>query len=85
MSPSSTELAQPVLQPPVLHTHDARGVHTLTLNRASTFNALGEDVLAALQAALDAVALDQAQLTHLVLAVRIESGADENHFGLELF
>ena len=44
--------------PPVLHTRDDRGVHTLVLNRASTFNALSEDMLAALQAALDFIALD---------------------------
>lgn len=44
--------------PPVLHTQDERGVHTLTLNRASTFNALSEEVLAALQGALDAIAAD---------------------------
>ena len=68
MSPSSTELAQPVLQSPVLHTHDARGVHTLTLNRASTFNALSEDMLAALQAALDAVALDPSARAVVVAA-----------------
>ena len=73
MRASSTELAQPVLQPPVLqppviHTHDARGVHTLTLNRASTFNALSEDVLAALQAALDAVALDPSARAVVVAA-----------------
>ena len=46
------------LPPPVLHTRDDRGVHTLVLNRASSFNALSEDMLAALQAALDFVALD---------------------------
>ena len=73
MRASSTELAQPVLQPPVLqppviHTHDARGVHTLTLNRASTFNALSEDMLAALQAALDAVALDASARAVVVAA-----------------
>lgn len=44
--------------PPVLHAQDERGVHTLTLNRASTFNALSEEVLAALQGALDAIASD---------------------------
>jgi len=33
-------------------------VHTLVLNRANTFNALSEDMLAALQAALDFIALD---------------------------
>lgn len=46
------------LPPPVLHTRDDRGVHTLVLNRASTFNALSQDMLAALQAALDFVAQD---------------------------
>ena len=46
------------LPPPVLHTRDDRGVHTLVLNRPSTFNALSDDMLAALQAALDFVALD---------------------------
>jgi enoyl-CoA hydratase/carnithine racemase len=44
--------------PPVLHAHDARGVHTLTLNRPASFNTLGEEVLAVLQSALDAIALD---------------------------
>ena len=43
---------------PLLHDRDARGVHTLTLNRPASFNTLGEDMLAALQAALDVVALD---------------------------
>lgn len=46
------------LPPPVLHTRDARGVHTLVLNRAATLNALSDDMLAALQAALDFVADD---------------------------
>ena len=41
-----------------MHHRDDRGVHTLVLNRASTFNALSDDMLAALQAALDFVALD---------------------------
>ena len=48
------------LSAPVLHTQDARGVHRLMLNRAASFNALSEDVLAALQAALDAIAIDPA-------------------------
>jgi len=43
---------------PVLHTHDSRGVHTLHLNRAASFNVLGEDMLSALQEALAAVATD---------------------------
>ena len=44
--------------PPLLHIRDDRGIHHLTLNRASSFNALSEDMLAALQAALDFIALD---------------------------
>lgn len=43
---------------PLIHSQDGRGVHTLTLNRPDNFNTLGEDVLAALQSALDAIALD---------------------------
>lgn len=46
------------LPPPVLHTRDERGVHTLELNRANSFNALSDDMLAALQAGLDFVAQD---------------------------
>ncbi len=42
----------------VLHTRDERGVNWLTLNRPATFNTLSEEVLAALQAALDTVAGD---------------------------
>ena len=42
----------------VLHHRDARGVHTLTLNSPSTFNALSETVLTALQDALERVAKD---------------------------
>ena len=46
------------LPPPVLHTRDDRGLHTLVLNRATNFNTLSEDMISALQAALDFVALD---------------------------
>ncbi len=42
----------------VLHLRDARGVHTLTLNAPRSFNVLSEAMMAALQAALDAVAAD---------------------------
>ena len=49
---------QTELPPLLLHTRDDRGVHTLVLNRANTFNALSDDMLAALQAALEFVALD---------------------------
>ena len=42
------------------HTRDSRGVHTLTLNSAVTFNALGESMLDALQQAITRVAADDA-------------------------
>lgn len=44
----------------VLRATDARGVVTLTLNRPLTFNALSEEMLAALQTELDATAADAA-------------------------
>ena len=56
------------LSPPVLHTQDARGVHSLVLNRASTFNALSEEVLAALQTALDTIAIDRSARAVVVSA-----------------
>jgi enoyl-CoA hydratase/carnithine racemase len=43
----------------LLTTRDARGVVTLTLNRAQAFNALSEAMLDALQAAFDALARDE--------------------------
>ena len=44
---------------PVLISHcDARGVHTLTLNRPAAFNALSEALLAALRAELARIASD---------------------------
>lgn len=43
----------------VLHHRDARGVHTLTLNVPTTFNALSEIVLAALQQTLERIAKDE--------------------------
>ena len=46
------------LPPFVLHTRDDRGVHTLVLNRPQQFNTLSSDMLAALHAALDFVAVD---------------------------
>jgi enoyl-CoA hydratase/carnithine racemase len=42
----------------VLHHRDARGVHTLTLNAPTAFNALSEAVLTALQEALELIAQD---------------------------
>lgn len=45
---------------PVLLSHcDARGVHTLTLNRPAAFNALSEALLAALRAELTHIASDE--------------------------
>lgn len=46
------------MSPAVLCTRDARGVVTLTMNRPHTFNALSEEMLAALQAALDLLKSD---------------------------
>lgn len=43
---------------PVLESRDERGVVTLTLNRPASFNALSEEVLAALQSAIDSIAKD---------------------------
>lgn len=47
-------------QPYVMREQDARGVVTLTLNRPQSFNALSEEMLAALQAEFDALAGDDA-------------------------
>ena len=55
--------------PPVLHTRDDRGVHTLVLNRANTLNALSDDMLAALQSALDFVADDATARLVVIAAV----------------
>jgi enoyl-CoA hydratase/carnithine racemase len=43
----------------VLYERDSRGVVTLTMNRPATFNSLSEEMLAALQAALDRVKDDE--------------------------
>lgn len=43
----------------LLHTRDARGVHTLTLNTPQSYNVLSEAMLSALQQALDVVAGDE--------------------------
>ncbi|MDB5753230.1 MAG: Enoyl-CoA hydratase [Ramlibacter sp.] len=54
---------------PVIEERDARGVVTLTMNRAASFNALSEDMLAALQAAIGRVAADEGARV-VVLAAR---------------
>jgi enoyl-CoA hydratase/carnithine racemase len=43
----------------LIESRDARGVVTLTMNRPASFNALSEEMLAALQAALDRMAKDE--------------------------
>ncbi|MGH6625819.1 MAG: enoyl-CoA hydratase [Burkholderiaceae bacterium] len=48
---------------------DARGVVTLTLNRPRSFNALSEDMLSALQAALDEVGRDESSRVLVLAAV----------------
>ncbi len=53
----------------VLHSRDERGVNRITLNRPDAFNTLSEEMLAALQAALDAVAQDP-QARIVVLAAQ---------------
>jgi enoyl-CoA hydratase/carnithine racemase len=44
---------------PLLESRDARGVVTLTLNRPAAFNALSEEMIAALQSALDRLRDDE--------------------------
>jgi enoyl-CoA hydratase/carnithine racemase len=57
-----------VTEPYVLNERDARGVITLTLNRPQQFNALSEEMMAALQAELDAVARDDAARAVVIAA-----------------
>ena len=52
---------------PLLLRHDEGGVTTLTLNRPAQFNSLSEELLAELQAALDAIAADT-QVRAVVIA-----------------
>ena len=46
------------MEQPLIEARDARGVVTLTMNRAASFNALGEEMLGAMQAALDRIAAE---------------------------
>ncbi len=52
----------------VLHTTDDRSVHTLVLNRPSSFNALSEEMMADVQAKLDAIAKDTAARAVVIAA-----------------
>jgi enoyl-CoA hydratase/carnithine racemase len=54
--------------PVLLYTRQANGVHTLTLNSPATFNALSEEMLSALQAALDEVANDSSARAVVIAA-----------------
>ena len=47
------------MEAPLLTRRDERGVVTLTLNRPASFNALSEEMIAALQATLDELARDE--------------------------
>ena len=49
---------QTEVSPAVLVERDGRGVLTLTMNRPGSFNALSEEMLAALQTELDRAAKD---------------------------
>ena len=51
-------MTTPTPSDPLLHSRDTRGVHRITLNAPRSFNVLSEEMLAALQAALDTVAAD---------------------------
>jgi enoyl-CoA hydratase/carnithine racemase len=62
-------MSMPSMTGAVIHSRDERGVHRITLNRPDSFNTLGEEMLAALQAALEAVAADP-QARIVVLAAQ---------------
>ncbi len=55
-------------EPLILSTRDARGVVTLTLNRPQAFNALSEDMLTALQQAIEAIAQDDSARVLVIAA-----------------
>ena len=61
--------AKAVAEPYVHVARDARGVVTLTMNRPQQFNALSEEMMAALQADLDAVARDDSARVVVLAAV----------------
>ncbi|MFA7268898.1 MAG: enoyl-CoA hydratase [Sterolibacterium sp.] len=65
-NPLSPSAESPASQP-ILLRHDEAGVTTLTLNRPGQFNSLSEELLAELQAALDALAGDS-QVRVVVIA-----------------
>ena len=56
------------MEPALLENKDGRGVVTLTMNRPANFNALGEEMLAAFQAALARVAQDESARVVVIAA-----------------
>ncbi len=59
IEPASAPKSLGAEEPVVLHSRDARGVVTLTLNRPQAFNALSEAMLATLQREFDAITNDE--------------------------
>lgn len=66
---SSAHMTSPTTSDWLLHERDSRGVHWLTLNAPGSYNVLGEAMLAALHAALQAVSADP-QARAVVVAAR---------------
>ena len=56
------------MEPAVVESRDARGVVTLTMNRPASFNALSEEMIDALQSALDRLHGDEAVRTVILAA-----------------
>jgi len=67
-APQKALTEAPVAEPYVLASRDARGVVTLTLNRSQQFNALSEEMMAALQAELDRLKEDPAARVVVIAA-----------------
>ena len=63
--------ASPLSALPLLHSHDARGVHTLRLNRAASFNVLSEEMLSALQQAIEVIAQDASARAVVISANKV--------------
>ena len=56
------------VEPLLLHTWDARGIHRLQLNRPAGFNTLSQAMIDAMQAALDTIALDESARAVVIAA-----------------
>lgn len=62
-------MSEEAMEDALLYRQDERGIVTLTMNRPANFNALSEEMLAALQAALDRVAADTSARAVVIAAV----------------